>query len=564
MRLRLKVIKVAMPVVLCLGLVAQVLSASADAAPLKALIVNGQMNKAHDWKVSSPILKRILEQTGLFKVDFATSPPKGGNMENFKPDFAAYDVMVLDYDGDYWSEQTKKAFVKYVKSGGGVVVYHSADNAFPKWKEYNEIIGLGGWGGRNEKSGPYIRWRDGKIVRDMSPGRGGSHPPQHDYQVIIRQKEHPITKGLPEKWMHTKDELYSQLRGPAKNLTVLATAYADPKKRGSGEHEPVLFTVNYGKGRMFHTVLGHAKRLPVPCMECVGFIVTFQRGAEWAATGKVTQKVPDDFPTATELRVRKNLMRVPAKRGPKEKPVVNSGKGSEMAKLQELLEKVKTYDWGQSRLALTEVSDIIKASYGSPAKLRDIEKSLIGVLKSDATYAGKQYVCRELSIIGTEQSVPVLASMLTNQEYSDMARYALERIPDKAADNVLLAAMLRAEGMAKIGIVNSLGERGYKPAAGEIGKLVEISDRVLAGAAISALGKIGGPDAVKPLDKALQSAPENQKMLVYDAYLKIADKMVAEGDKNGGMKIYVTLNKQGVPSLVRTAAMKGMTGAAAR
>jgi len=564
MRLRLKVIKVAMPVVLCLGLVAQVLSASADAAPLKALIVNGQMNKAHDWKVSSPILKRILEQTGLFKVDFATSPPKGGNMENFKPDFAAYDVMVLDYDGDYWSEQTKKAFVKYVKSGGGVVVYHSADNAFPKWKEYNEIIGLGGWGGRNEKSGPYIRWRDGKIVRDMSPGRGGSHPPQHDYQVIIRQKEHPITKGLPEKWMHTKDELYSQLRGPAKNLTVLATAYADPKKRGSGEHEPVLFTVNYGKGRMFHTVLGHAKRLPVPCMECVGFIVTFQRGAEWAATGKVTQKVPDDFPTATELRVRKNLMRVPAKRGPKEKPVVNSGKGSEMAKLQELLEKVKTYDWGQSRLALTEVSDIIKASYGSPAKLRDIEKSLIGVLKSDATYAGKQYVCRELSIIGTEQSVPVLASMLTNQEYSDMARYALERIPDKAADNVLLAAMLRAEGMAKIGIVNSLGERGYRPAAGEIGKLVDISDRVLAGAAISALGKIGGPDAVKPLDKALQSAPENQKMLVYDAYLKIADKMVAEGDKNGGMKIYVTLNKQGVPSLVRTAAMKGMTGAAAR
>ncbi len=553
-----------MPVVLCLGLVAQVLSASADAAPLKALIVNGQMNKAHDWKVSSPILKRILEQTGLFKVDFATSPPKGGNMENFKPDFAAYDVMVLDYDGDYWSEQTKKAFVKYVKSGGGVVVYHSADNAFPKWKEYNEIIGLGGWGGRNEKSGPYIRWRDGKIVRDMSPGRGGSHPPQHDYQVIIRQKEHPITKGLPEKWMHTKDELYSQLRGPAKNLTVLATAYADPKKRGSGEHEPVLFTVNYGKGRMFHTVLGHAKRLPVPCMECVGFIVTFQRGAEWAATGKVTQKVPDDFPTATELRVRKNLMRVPAKRGPKEKPVVNSGKGSEMAKLQELLEKVKTYDWGQSRLALTEVSDIIKASYGSPAKLRDIEKSLIGVLKSDATYAGKQYVCRELSIIGTEQSVPVLASMLTNQEYSDMARYALERIPDKAADNVLLAAMLRAEGMAKIGIVNSLGERGYRPAAGEIGKLVDISDRVLAGAAISALGKIGGPDAVKPLDKALQSAPENQKMLVYDAYLKIADKMVAEGDKNGGMKIYVTLNKQGVPSLVRTAAMKGMTGAAAR
>jgi len=318
MNQELKVINFVLPVILCLGLVVQVSSVWADAAPLKALIVNGQMNGAHDWKVSSPILKRILEQTGLFKVDFAKSPEKGsGNIEDFKPNFAAYEVVVLDYDGDYWSEQTQAAFVQYVKSGGGVIVYHSANNAFPKWNQYNEIIGLGGWGGRDEKSGPYIRWCDGKIVRDNKPGRGGSHPPQHDYQVIIREKEHPITKGLPEKWMHAQDELYSELRGPAKNLTVLATAYAGPEKRGTGEHEPVLFTVNYGKGRVFHTVFGHAKRPPLPGMECVGFIVTLQRGAEWAATGKVTQKVPKDFPTATEVRVRKNLMRVPARRGPK-------------------------------------------------------------------------------------------------------------------------------------------------------------------------------------------------------------------------------------------------------
>lgn len=277
-----------------------------NAAPMKALIVNGQMNRDHDWKVSSLILKQILEQDGLFKVDFATSPPKGSNMEDFKPNFNVYDVVVLDYDGDYWSEQTRSAFVEYVNSGGGVVIYHSSNNAFPNWIEYNEITGLGGWGGRNEKSGPYIRWRDGKIIRDISPGPGGSHPPQHAFQVVIRDKNHPVTKGLPEKWMHAQDELYSELRGPAKNLTVLATAYADPKKGGTGEHEPVLFTVNYGKGRVFHTVFGHARHLPVPSMECVGFIITLQRGAEWAATGKVTQKVPTDFPSATEVRTWKN------------------------------------------------------------------------------------------------------------------------------------------------------------------------------------------------------------------------------------------------------------------
>lgn len=143
-----------------------------------------------------------------------------------------------------------------------------------------------------------------------------------------------------------------------------------------------------------------------------------------------------------------------------------------------------------------------------------------------------------------------------------MARYALERIPGEAADKALLDALPKADGKAKIGIVNSLGERGTKAAAGEIAKLVDNSDRLLAGAAISALGKIGGPDALKGLDKALASAPDNQKMLVYDAYLRIADKMAAAGDKAGANKIYVSLNKEGVPSLVRSAAMKGIAGSA--
>lgn len=264
-------------------------STPVDKLPLKALIVNGQNN--HNWKVSSPILKGLLEQTGVFEVDTATSPGNGEEgMENFRPNFSAYDVVVLDYNGKPWSEQTKADFVKYVRSGGGVVVYHAASNSFAKWKEYNEIIGLGGWGDRDEKDGPYIRWRDGKIVRDFSPGRAGSHGPKHEYEIVNRNKKHPVTRDLPDKWMHGKDELYSELRGPAKNLTVLATAYADPNQGGTGEHEPVLFTIKYGKGRIFHTVLGHCKGRAARPLRCASFIVTFQRGAEWAATGKVRQE----------------------------------------------------------------------------------------------------------------------------------------------------------------------------------------------------------------------------------------------------------------------------------
>lgn len=266
--------------------------------PYKALIVDGQ--NGHKWAETTPVLKALLEETKLFTVDVATSPPRRQDMSGFKPDFAAYDVVVTNYQGDSWPEETNKAFVDYVEGGGGLVVYHFACAAFPQWKEYNEIIGLGGWGRRNEKHGPYVRWRDGKIVRDTSPGRGGGHGPMQPFQLVIREPNHPITEGLPERFMHVPDELYGWLRGPAKNLTVLATAFAPKDLGGADEHEPLLFTVAYGKGRVFQNALGHT---PTE-LKSVAFIVPFQRGAEWAATGKVTQKVPDDFPGPDKASVR--------------------------------------------------------------------------------------------------------------------------------------------------------------------------------------------------------------------------------------------------------------------
>lgn len=279
-----------------------VLSAAVGASaapPMKALIVDGQNN--HNWKETTPHLKTLLEETGLFTVDVATTPPARRSMAGFRPKFADYRVVVMNYTGDDWPQDTKSDLGKYVAAGGGLVIFHAADNAFPKWPQYNEMIGVGGWGGRNEKNGPYVYWQDGKIVRDMTPGPGGTHGPQHPFQIQIRVADHPIMQGLPEKFTHAADELYSRLRGPAKNMTVLATAFADKAKWGTGHHEPVLMTIDYGKGRVFHTVLGHAGK---QC-QSVAFIATYQRGAEWAATGKVTQKVPADFPGPDEPSMRK-------------------------------------------------------------------------------------------------------------------------------------------------------------------------------------------------------------------------------------------------------------------
>lgn len=265
---------------------------SSAADKLKALIVDGQNNHGV-WPKTTQMMKGYLEDSGLFTVDVATTD-KAKDLAGFAPKFAGYDVVVSNYNGAMWPQQTQQAFVDFVKRGGGFVVVHAANNAFPQWTEYNEIIGLGGWGGRNEKSRPYVYLDDsGKLVRDESAGSGGHHGRQHPFEVVVRNADHPITRGMPRAWLHANDELYDKLRGPGENMTVLATAWADPSTGGSGRHEPMLMTVSYGQGRIFHTPMGHG----IDSQECVGFITSLTRGAEWAATGKVTQEIPQDFPT---------------------------------------------------------------------------------------------------------------------------------------------------------------------------------------------------------------------------------------------------------------------------
>jgi type 1 glutamine amidotransferase len=272
--------------------------ASLSAAPLKVLLIDGQNN--HAWKQTTPELKAILEEGQLCTVDVSTAPAKGGDWAAWRPKFAEYQVVVSNYNGDLWPDEVRDAFEKYVSGGGGFVPVHAADNSFPEWKAYNEMIGVGGWGGRSEKSGPYLRLRDGKWTTDPTAGRGGSHGKQHEFLLTTRAPEHPIMAGLPAKWMHRQDELYDSLRGPAQNVTVLASAMSAKETKGSGEEEPLLMAIPFGKGRVFHTALGHG----MEALKCQGFAVTLRRGSEWAATGKVTQQVPADFPTESAVKAR--------------------------------------------------------------------------------------------------------------------------------------------------------------------------------------------------------------------------------------------------------------------
>ena len=261
-------------------------STSAE-AKLKVLILDGHNN--HNWRATTPVMKKALEDSGKFTVDVATA---GKDVSNYSPKFADYDVVLSNYNGPNWPEATQKALLDYVSGGGGFAVVHAANNSFGGWKEYNEMIGLGGWGGRNEKSGPYVYYDGDKLKRDESKGRGGTHGAQHEFLMVMRDS-HPITAGLPSSWMHSKDELYATMRGPALKMKVLGSAMSRKTKR----HEPLLMVIDYGKGRVFHSALGHADY----SMKCVGFQTTLLRGLEWAATGKVTIGVPENFPTADKV-----------------------------------------------------------------------------------------------------------------------------------------------------------------------------------------------------------------------------------------------------------------------
>lgn len=285
------------------------LSQARAADKLRLLIIDGQNN--HDWKSMTPEMKAELERTGRFSVDVATSPPRDADKaawNDFRPQFSKYDVVLSNYNGQPWPDEVQKSLEDYVGSGGGLVVIHAANNAFAGWPAWNDMIGLG-W--RGPDFGPRVTLNDsGQVVRTpKGEGPGAGHGPQHEYQVTIRDADHPITKGLPKVWKHARDELYHGQRGPAKDMHILASAYSSSDKGGTGTNEPMLWWIPFGKGRVVTCLLGHVGGGHTDAIRCVGFKTFMDRACEWAATGKVTLPKPENFPSADETSIDEPLAR---------------------------------------------------------------------------------------------------------------------------------------------------------------------------------------------------------------------------------------------------------------
>lgn len=238
--------------------------------PVKVLIITGN-HGYHDWKATTPFLKKTLEGAGM-TVDVTETPAKDLNSEKL----AGYDALLLNYrdlpEGPpetRWSDDNKKAFKDAVAEGKGLFVYHFSSSAFTQggeWSKDFEKIIAGGW------------------------RKQGFHGKRHEYEVTIRDQEHPITKGMPAKFAHSNDELYQNSLVP-EGATVLATAWSDKKKdpKNTGKDEPMVWVTTYGKARVCNNAMGH----DVPAMQDEGFQTLLVHGVEWVATGEVKSMVKE-------------------------------------------------------------------------------------------------------------------------------------------------------------------------------------------------------------------------------------------------------------------------------
>jgi len=527
MRQRLKIIYIGLSAFCCLSLLAdcsgavspeevQKMEAAMPAKPVavpkrprKLLVFNLCKGFKHG---SIPYWDKALEvmgkKTGAFEVVVS------GDMAMFKAEnLKKFDAVCFNNTTRLGFEEPelRKSLMDFIKGGKGIIGIHAATDNFYKWPEAAKMMG-------------------GQFT--AHPWGGGG-----TWAVKIDDPEHPLMAPYKGKGFKVKDEIY-QTKPPIysrerqrvlMSLDMSDAATRQQAKEPTDHDTGISWVKTVGKGRLFYCSLGHNNHLtwdPV-------LLAHYLAGIQFAL---------GDFPVDT-----------------KPKPIISIGKETEM---DELFEKIKKYDYGQSRAALTEVSNKIRDAQGSQAELSKIEKNLVEVLESDATDAAKQFACRKLSIIGTTQSVPVLSKMLTNAKQSDMARYALERMPGEAVNEALRGALSKTTGKTQVGIINTLGMRGDKKAVGAISKLVDSSDALVADAAAAALGHITGPEATKALAAAKDKAKGKLRLVVLDSYLKCADQLAAEGKRREAMAIYKQLSSE--PAPIGAAALRGMVTARGR
>ncbi|MCI0698987.1 ThuA domain-containing protein [candidate division KSB1 bacterium] len=485
--------------------------ASAQPKQTRKLLI---FTRAEGYKHSSiPYAAKAMELMGKQTGAFTTMQSE--DMAVFAPEnLKQFDAVLLVNTSELAFEDLslRQSLMEFVKSGKGMVGIHAATDNFYNWPE----------------------------AADMMGGHFEGHPwhANGTWAIKIADPTHPLTAAFHGKNFQISDEIYRiRQRSLRQNCRVLvALDMADKTNRAAegvrfGDRDmPISWVRRFGNGRVFYSSFGHNHSV----YWNPAILPHYLDGIQFALGDLPVDTTPLPFEVETSF-------------APDE--------------LNPLFEKIAVYEYGESREPLMNLTEYFRLAAVSPKLQQQNEKRLLQILSSNATLAGKQFICERLSRIGSKESVPALAKMLQDSTTSDMARFALERIPDPAVDKALRKTLSQTTGKIRIGIINTIGQRRDAKAVTDLSKLVENSDPLTAAAAITALGKIGGKKAAQTLAAAKDKTSGELKALVCNAYLNCADMFLQQGGKDQALLIYAQLNAPQFTEPIRYAAMRGMVRA---
>ena len=495
--------------ILMTGLMAQRAFPAEEPAKLRVLILSGLNN--HDWRSTTPVIKKMFTDCARFGTVDVTENPAGLDAGIL----GRYDVLVSNWTPypetrRSWPPETEAAFLDFVRKGGGFVVFHASACTFQGWPEFQQLIALT-WKANHTAHGTY-----------------------HTFKVSVEDGTHPIARGLTD--VYTTDELYHQMVQMAEQpLRVVFKAFSAKAEAGTGTNEPVLVCTELGQGRGVNLVLGH----DVAAMGA-GFRTLLLRSAEWAATGQVTLPPPSTWPST---------------------PAAMTAAGIDP---DSTLSAVARYRFGDERKPLAALQELVgyadSLAGNDPQGFRgDLADRMVALLASpDATPAARSFVCGQLGDIATEKHAAAVYGLLTGKQLAaEAALLTLERVPGPAVDKMLRDALGTLDGEARLGVVRALGMRRDRAAVEPLIALLAGPDETLAGAAADALGRIDGSAAVEALKEALARTKGRLRTEVAAALLTCADQLLAEGQNAAAAALYHPLSGPGETAQVRMAALRG-------
>ncbi|MCF7975069.1 MAG: ThuA domain-containing protein [Phycisphaerae bacterium] len=467
-------------------------------------------NRCDGFKHSSiPYWDKALEimsqKSGAFTVSFSSDMSVFDTVR-----LKAYDAICLNNTtGLTFTDTQKRALLSFVKDGKGLVGIHAATDNFGGWPEASTMIG-GTFTGHPWTS-------------------GGT------WAVKVDDPNHPLMASFKELGFKINDEIYrtdAPYYDRAKQRVLMSLDLSDPVTKNASGVKPsdwdtgLSWVKTYGKGRVFYCSLGHNHHItwnePI--------LAHYLAGIQFALG---------------DLKVDTT-------------PIESQATNLNWTDVDAVLKQVALYEYAGSKESLNRLEQMAREAAAYPRDQRKLEEALASLLTQNISIAAKDFVCRQLRLIGSESSVPALMTLLADPDTEYMARMALESIPGKGVDQRLCAVLPNMPAKVQIGIMSTLGRRADDRAVIPIAEFLTQDDPALATHAARSLGSIGSEDALSALNLAKGKVPGEVKIEVLHALLLCGENLVSRSQTEPAVSLYKSLMATDNPGNIRIGAMQGL------